>query len=68
MLAKNRYLGFEGNKKVKALLWFVAGSLFIVPSALQDGQGPSLGIGIMFIVFGIVSWNKAGKERSDTES
>ena len=45
------------TRKIAGTLWLVAGVLCIAPRVLSDGMsGPSLAIGIMFIIFGIISF------------
>lgn len=41
--------------KLTGTLWIVAGAICLVPRMLLDAGGLSLGIGIMFLVFGIVA-------------
>ena len=43
------------SRRIAGTLWIVAGTLCLVPRLFFNGGGLSLGIGIMFIVFGIVS-------------
>lgn len=41
--------------KLVGTLWLVAGVLCLAPRVMSDGtSGPSLGIGLMFILFGII--------------
>ncbi len=41
--------------KLVGTLWLVAGVLCLAPRVVSDGtSGPGLGIGIMFILFGII--------------
>ena len=40
---------------IAGMLWILAGALCLVPRLFFTGGGLSLGIGMMFIVFGIVS-------------
>ena len=46
------------SKKTKGILWIVAGTLCLLPRLFSNGNGLSIGIGIMFIVFGIVSLSR----------
>jgi hypothetical protein len=51
---KNRML-----QKFAPILWIVAGVLFWLPSIIGSSKNPaSIGVGIMFIIFGIVFFKK----------
>lgn len=42
------------SRKVVGVLWLLAGVLMMVPSMLSDGHETSVGVGVMFLIFGIV--------------
>ncbi len=42
------------SKKVAGYLWLLAGLLMIVPPMFFDGNRTSIGIGAMFLIFGVV--------------
>ena len=47
------------SKKVASFLWLLAGLLMIVPPIMFDGDESIIAIGVMFLIFGIVSlWRK----------
>jgi hypothetical protein len=51
---KNRMI-----QKYAPILWIVAGVLFMLPSLIGSSENPtSIGVGIMFIIFGIVFFKK----------
>jgi hypothetical protein len=45
-------------QKHESVLWVVAGGLFMLPSIFNEPNGAFIGIGIMFIVFGLVAKKK----------
>ena len=54
---KNRIL-----QKYAPILWIVAGVLFMLPSLIGSSENhTSIGVGIMFIIFGIVFLRKNNK-------
>ena len=48
------------SKKAAGILWLLAGSLMIIPPVFLDGNRTLVGIGVMFLIFGIVT---LGRER-----
>ena len=42
------------SKKVVGILWLLAGLLMLIPPVFLDGNRTYIGIGIMFLIFGIV--------------
>jgi len=49
------------SKKVAGFLWLLAGLLMIVPPILFDGDKSIIAIGVMFLIFGIVSLGRKRK-------
>ena len=47
-------IGILRSRKVVGVLWLLAGVLMMVPSMLSDGHETSVGVGVMFLIFGIV--------------
>ncbi|MGB5164361.1 MAG: hypothetical protein WBN09_06745 [Woeseiaceae bacterium] len=46
------------SKNVVGFLWLLAGVLMMIPSAVSDGHEASVGVGVMFLIFGIVSLSR----------
>ena len=42
------------SKKTAGYLWLIAGLLMMVPPMFFDGNRTTIGIGAMFLIFGIV--------------
>lgn len=42
------------SKKASGVLWILAGLLMIIPPVFLDGNRTLIGIGAMFLIFGIV--------------
>ena len=56
-------------QKHAPVLWIVAGALFLLPSLLNSSKNPTaIGVGIMFIIFGIVFSKRNNTEKSDNKS
>ncbi len=49
------------SKKVTGILWLVAGLLMIVPPVFLDGNRTLVGVGAMFLIFGLVSLGRDRK-------
>ncbi len=49
-------------EKFKPVIWIISGALFMLPSLLGSTESSFLVIGILFIIFGIVSARKNTKE------
>ena len=47
--------------KVVGYLWLLAGLLMMLPSVFSDGHEASVGVGVMFLIFGIVFLNRERK-------
>ena len=47
------------SKKVVGFLWLLAGVLMMLPSILSDGKGTLIGVGVMFLIFGIVTLSRS---------
>lgn len=47
--------GVLRSKKVVGFLWLLAGLLMFIPPILRDGNRTFIGIGVMFLIFGIVA-------------
>ena len=48
-------IGGLRSRKVVGFLWLLAGVLMIIPSVVSDGHETSVGVGVMFLILGIVS-------------
>ena len=46
------------SKKIVGYLWLLAGVLMMLPSLLSEGKGTFIGVGVMFLIFGIVSLSR----------
>lgn len=55
-------------KKITPILWIIAGSLFLFPSLFGASNFPSIAIGLMFIIFGIVFARKNKDDSADPEN
>ncbi len=49
------------SKKVTGILWLVAGLLMLVPPVFLDGNRTLVGVGAMFLIFGLVSLGRDRK-------
>ena len=49
------------SKKVVGFLWLLAGVLMMVPSVLSDGHETNVGVGVMFLILGIVFLSREPK-------
>jgi len=47
-------IGVLKSRKAVGYLWLLAGVLMLIPSVLSDGHETSVGVGVMFLIFGIV--------------
>ena len=47
-------IGVLQSRKGVGFLWLLAGVLMMIPSMLSDGHETSVGVGVMFLIFGIV--------------
>ncbi len=54
-------IGVLKSRKAVGFLWLLAGALMMVPSVLSDGHETNVGVGIMFLIFGIVSLSREPK-------
>ena len=54
-------IGILQSRKVVGFLWLLAGVLMMIPSVLSDGHETSVGVGVMFLIFGIVSPSRGQK-------
>jgi len=54
-------IGVLKSRKAVGFLWLLAGVLMMIPSVLSDGHETNVGVGIMFIIFGIVSLSREPK-------
>jgi len=55
-------------QKFTPVLWIIAGVLFLLPGLLGSTNTTSVGIGLMFIIFGIVFAKKNKKNLSDPKA
>jgi hypothetical protein len=51
-------IGFLQSRKVVGFLWLLAGVLMMIPSMLSDGHETSVGVGMMFLILGIVTLSR----------
>jgi len=49
------------SKKVAGVLWLIAGLLMMVPPIFLDGNRTLVGVGAMFLIFGLVSLGRDQK-------
>ncbi len=49
------------SKKVTGILWLIAGLLMMVPPIFLDGNRTLVGVGAMFLIFGLVSLGRDRK-------
>ena len=54
-------IGILQSRKVVGFLWLLAGVLMMIPSVLSDGHETSVGVGMMFLIFGIVTLSRERK-------
>ena len=54
-------IGVLRSRKVVGYLWLLAGVLMMIPSVLSDGHETNVGVGVMFLIFGIVSLSREHK-------
>ena len=47
------------SRKAVGYLWLLAGVLMMLPSVFSDGHRTTVGVGIMFLIFGVVSLSGA---------
>jgi flagellar biosynthesis component FlhA len=52
-------------QKHEKVLWIVAGSLFILPSLFGEPNGAFIGIGMMFMIFGLAAKKKSPPSADD---
>ena len=50
------------SNKVKGILWLVAAFLMIIGPVLTDGNKGPIGVGLMFLVFGLVALSRGTKQ------
>ncbi len=55
------------SKKYAPVLWILAGVLFLLPSIFGSANPAFIGIGMMFIILGIVFSRKTKDDSSDPE-
>ena len=48
--------------KVRGTLWLVAALLMIVGPVLTDGNKGTIGVGLMFLVFGLVALSRGSNQ------
>lgn len=49
------------SKRVTGILWLIAGLLMMVPPIFLDGNRTLVGVGAMFLIFGLVSLGRDRK-------
>jgi len=49
------------SKKLAGFLWLLAGLLMMIPPLLLDGNRTLVGVGAMFLIFGVVSLGRDRK-------
>jgi hypothetical protein len=49
------------SKRAVGFLWLLAGVLMMLPSVLSDGHETSVGVGVMFLIFGIICLSRERK-------
>ena len=49
------------SRKTVGYLWLLAGVLMMLPSVFSDGHETTVGVGIMFLILGIVFLNRERK-------
>ena len=49
------------SRKVVGFLWLLSGVLMMIPSVVSDGHETSVGIGMMFLILGIVTLSRENK-------
>jgi len=54
-------IGVLKSRKVVGFLWLLAGALMMVPSVLSDGHETNVGVGVMFLILGIVFLSREPK-------
>ena len=54
-------IGVLRSRKVVGYLWLLAGVLMMIPSVVSDGHETSVGVGMMFLILGIVSLSRENK-------
>jgi|GEM_PF-4228325 len=47
------------SNKVRGVLWLVAALLMIIGPVLSDGNKGMIGVGLMFLVFGLVALSRS---------
>lgn len=56
------------SKKVRGLLWLLAALPMILVPAFTDGGKGAIGIGMMFLIFGIVTLSRGTLGHSDQKA
>lgn len=54
-------IGVLQSKKVVGFLWLLSGALMMIPSVVSEGHETSTGVGVMFLILGIVSLSRRQK-------
>jgi len=54
-------IGILQSRKVVGFLWLLAGVLMMVPSVLSDGHETNVGVGVIFLIFGIAFLSREPK-------
>jgi len=49
------------SRNAVGYLWLLAGVLMMLPSVLSGGHETNVGVGVMFLIFGIVSLSRERK-------
>ena len=49
------------SREVVGYLWLLAGVLMLLPSVFSDGHETTVGVGVMFLIFGIVFLSRERK-------
>jgi len=49
------------SRKLAGFLWLLAGLLMMIPPLLLDGNRTLVGVGAMFLIFGVVSLGRDRK-------
>jgi uncharacterized membrane protein HdeD (DUF308 family) len=54
-------IAFLQSRKVVGFLWLLGGVLLLVSSMVSDGHETSVGVGMMFLILGIVFLSREHK-------
>ena len=54
------------SSKVRGILWLIAAFLMIIGPVLTDGNKGPIGVGFMFLVFGLVALSRGSSEDKKT--